>query len=84
MSTGCNDSNSFVIIEGPTDLLSQPDTKDTLGNTVVATLQSGDKGKVIHTRYSKSFMFYKIKLDDGRTGYVMYGDKFKVVEDGKR
>ena len=82
--TGCNGTNSFVIIEGPTDLLSEPDTKDTPGNEVVATLQKGDRGKVIHVRYSKSFMFYKIKLDDGHTGYVMFGDKFKVVEAQKK
>lgn len=80
---GCNDTNSFIIIEGSTDLLSEPDTKDTPGNMVIATLQKGEKGKIIHTRYSKSFMFYKIKLDDGRSGYVMFGDKFKVGEDQK-
>jgi hypothetical protein len=78
---GCGDTTAFVVIEGPTHLLAKPDTEDTHGNKVVATLKKGEKGKIIHIRYSKSFMFYKIKVDDGRTGYVMYGDKFKVVKE---
>ncbi len=51
---------------------------------VIAVLEKGDRGRVIHIRYSKDFMFYKIKLDDGRMGYVMYGDKFKVVKKDKK
>jgi len=82
--TGCKDTNSFVIIEEPTDLLSEPDWKDAPGNKVIALLQKGERGKVIHVRYSKDFMFYKIKLDDGRTGYVKFGDKFKVIEEQKK
>jgi len=46
---------------------------------IIATLVQGNVSEVIQERYSKDFMYYKIKLSDGRKGYVWVGDKFNVV-----
>lgn len=75
----CHNANSFALIEGPTELLVEPEWKDAPGNQVITILQKGERGRVIHVRYSKSCMFHKIKLDDGRAGYIMFGDKFRIL-----
>ena len=52
---GCNDTNSFVIIEGPTELLAEPDFKDAHGNKVIAVLEKGERGRIIHISIFEGF-----------------------------
>src|SRR5690242_18405118 len=48
-------------------------------NLTIAVLQKGESVDVITARYSKEFMFYKVRLKDGRKGFVMYhASKFRV------
>jgi hypothetical protein len=54
--------------------------KNEPGNKIVGTLSSGELVPVLATRHSKEFMFYRVKLADGREGYVMFGDDFKVEQ----
>ena len=46
---------------------------------VIAVIAKGTVSDVIQERYSKDFMYYKIKIRDGREGYVWVGDKFTVM-----
>ena len=78
-ASSCNEKRATVIIQKPTELLYKADIKDAPGNKVVCILRKGMTGKIVDTRYSKDFMFYKIKMGDGRTGYVIHGDNLKVV-----
>src|SRR4030042_3630128 len=63
-----------VIIEQPTDLLLKPVDKEAL-----TTLQTGEEGRIIHSRYFKGIIFYKIELNDGRKGYVMGRNNLRVI-----
>ena len=67
-----------MVIEGPTELLYEPDPIYVSGN-VLATLQTGERGKLLWIRYSKDTKFYKIYLRGGRFGYVMDGSNFRLV-----
>lgn len=75
--SGCRDQGT-VVIEGPTKVYAEPDVENAAGNRIVDILQPGTKGRVVDVRYSKDFKFYRIRLKDGRTGYVMHGDSFRV------
>jgi hypothetical protein len=56
-----------------------PSSGPPMQKQIIATLVQGNVSEVIQERYSKDFMYYKIKLSDGRKGYVWVGDKFNVV-----
>jgi len=67
-----------VIIEGSTELLYMPDLIYGPQN-VLANLQTGERGKLLWSRYSKDAKFYKIYLGDGRCGYIMDGGNFRFA-----
>lgn len=76
----CKNSEFIVVAEEPTRVFkSYPDSGPPKQDEEIAILNKGETGVVIHSRYSKDFMFYKIRLKDGREGYVWVGDKFSVV-----
>ena len=76
---GCRKQGS-VIIEETTNLYQRPTWPDTTNNTVIAVLKKDEKGQILAIEYSKDFKYYKVRFDDGRVGYVIYGDKFRVVQ----
>jgi hypothetical protein len=76
---GCKAGELTIIIEKPTELLSKADLKDASGNKVILILEKGVKGSVIKSEYSKDFMFYKIRTEDGHVGYVLYGDNLRIL-----
>lgn len=76
----CSNADMLVIAEGSIKVYKDyPESGTPSQDKVIAVLNQGETGDVIHTRYSKDFMFHKIRLKDGREGYVWFGDKFKVV-----
>ncbi len=78
--TSCKKAETMIVAEEPTKVFkSYPDSGPPKQSEVLAVLNKGEFGDVIHARYSKDFMFYKIRLKDGREGYVWVGDKFRVV-----
>ena len=81
---GCNDIKDVIVVEGPTKVLSDPECSFYKGAKEIAVLDKGDKVTVIGVRYPKDCMVYKIKLADGRIGYITYGDNFKVIEENKK
>jgi hypothetical protein len=75
----CKNTDTIVTAEEPTRVFKgYPDSGPPKKDEVVAVLNKGETGIVIHSRYSKDFMYYKIRLKDGREGYVWVGDKFRV------
>jgi len=77
--SGCS-STEIVIAEEPVNVYKNyPQSGKPNQDEVITILRQGETGDVIQTRYSKDFMFYKIRLKDGREGYVLFGDKFRVV-----
>jgi uncharacterized protein YgiM (DUF1202 family) len=77
--TGCKNTDMMVVAEEPTKVFrGYPDSGPPKQDEVVAVLDKGESGTVIHSRHSKDFMYYKIRLKDGREGYVWVGDKFRV------
>ena len=71
---------SFVFIEGPTDLLrdaidGRPDSND-----ILCTLQKGDHGRILWSKYSKDAEFFKVKIDNGVMGYIYSNGNLKVLD----
>jgi hypothetical protein len=77
--SSCNEKKSAIIIQEPTELLQKADIKDAPGNNVVSVLGKGVTGQIVDITYSKDFMFYKIRTEDGRIGYVVCCDGVKTV-----
>lgn len=84
VNQGCSYKEIDIVIQGPTELLSEADYNDAPGNRIIVVLDKGVRAKVINIRYSKEFMFYKIRTEDGRVGYVKYGDNFQVFENRRQ
>jgi hypothetical protein len=76
------DTGLIVIADEPTRVFKdyQEVTYRNQGkDQVIAVMNKGETAEVITERYTKDYMFYKIRLKDGRVGYVWVGDKFRVV-----
>jgi len=82
---GCDNNDLIVVINEPTNVLAAPSLQEyEKGSSgppnVVTVLKKGETAEVIGKEYGKSYLAYKIRLSDGRTGYIIsYGDKFRVV-----
>ncbi len=79
---GCGD-NVKVIIEGPTNLLMNPyplnyPTTNPKENAVISQLKKGDEGEVLDYKYGKDFKAYKVELKNGKIGYLISGDNFRI------
>jgi hypothetical protein len=79
IGSGCGDTNSVVRAGGKVEVY-ETFPKSEPGNKVVAVLNAGESAPVLATRHSKEFMFYRVRLADGREGYVMFGDDFKLEQ----
>ncbi len=66
-----NQTEILVVVE-QTELLPKPERKDDKENKPISVLEKGTIGLIVHIRYSKEFMFYKIRLENGLEGYVMF------------
>lgn len=75
--SSCSNVDMVVVVENTVEVFEEY-PKNKPGNKLIATLSKGNKAEVIHVRYSKEFKFYRVRLEDGREGYVMFGDNFRV------
>lgn len=85
---GCS-SSSTVLIEMPTKLLKNPypidyPSTNPQPNEIVSILKVGDQGRVLDITYGKDYRVYKVKMNDGKTGYLVGGDTFKILTDRAR
>lgn len=51
-------------------------------NPQVATLQPGEKLRVLRMRYGKDFQAFRVEIHGGQTGWVVSGQGIKVVSHG--
>ncbi|MBN1907071.1 MAG: hypothetical protein JW927_18475 [Deltaproteobacteria bacterium] len=86
MSTfmACN-NNTTVLIEGPANLLKNPyplnyPSTNPQPNEVISNLKAGDEGEVLDWSYEKDYKVYKVKMKDGKIGYLIHGDNFKELK----
>jgi len=77
--TGCRQKK--VIINRQSELLLKADIWDMKNNMRIDVLKEGAKCKLINIKYTKDFMFYKVKTEDGKIGYILY-DNGNVQELG--
>jgi hypothetical protein len=77
---GCIDPGLVIVVERPTEVLPEMECNYHEGKEI-ALLNKGDSLKVIGINQLKACMVYKIKLPDGRVGYVTNNsDYVKVIE----
>lgn len=78
--SGC--AKEVAIIDKPTEVMEEPYPKHYGEKTtrVIGTLQPGQEVKVINYRYNKDFRAYKVRLPDGRVGYIIGGNEFHIVK----
>ena len=69
-----------IVAEGPTPVYSRPicfprpaDSTD-----LIHTLEVGGSARAIDFHYPKECMLWEIELEDGREGFIRYGDPFRV------
>jgi len=73
----------MAIAEGPTRVYSNYNEPDQDPKLSLVVLQKGESVDVLTKVYGKDSMYFKVRLKDGRTGYLLYhGDKFRVVPKG--
>jgi type II secretory pathway component HofQ len=77
--SGCSYDRGTIVIVKSTELLQKADRKEAEGNKVITVLREGTEAKIINVRYSKEYMFYKVRTEEGQLGYVMYGDNLNVL-----
>jgi hypothetical protein len=67
-----------VEITGPVILLEAPYPIDNGKNRILDTINQGDTVKVTKTITSKEYVALKVKLKNGKSGYIIKGDNFTV------
>jgi len=77
---GC--TNEMVVVQAPVEVFEKPFPKQYAGTTnqVIETLQKGQEVRVLGSEYGKDFLAYKVRLADGRVGYLIAGDEFKIIK----
>jgi uncharacterized lipoprotein NlpE involved in copper resistance len=76
---GCNKSDFIIVVEAPTSVYEDYPKGGPPTAKVIAILEKGETKEVLQTRYAKDCEYLKIRLQDGRTGYVGWDGKYNVV-----
>jgi uncharacterized lipoprotein NlpE involved in copper resistance len=76
---GCNKTDFMIIVEAPTSVYEDYPGSGPPTTKVIAILAKGETKEVLQTRYAKDCQYLKIRLEDGRTGYVGWDGKYKIV-----
>ena len=75
----CKENNSVIVIEGPTKCYLNLSIHFIKEVKEIAVLDKEITPKLSVSDIQRIAWFIKIKLADGRVGYITYGDKFKVI-----
>ena len=84
ISVGCDNRETLLLIEQPTEGHSIDPTPDAQGASVqpghvIAILKVGETARAIGAYHGKEYDAFHVKLADGTEGLVIAGDTFKVV-----
>ena len=75
---GCAKKDRFVIQQTVTVYESYPYGGFDNESKVIDTIHAGEVVEIIHVRYSKDAMFFKVRLENGKKGYILWGPKLGV------
>ncbi len=84
MFIGC-DNSQIMIIKKQIDVLKNPypmnyPSSNPMQNSVIDVLSKGERVKILGHIYGKDYLVYKVRLGNGRIGYVIYiEDAFEVI-----
>jgi hypothetical protein len=82
--TSCGGEKSMIIADEPTKVYSEyPDSGMPKQDKVIAVLNENETSDVLQIKHSKDFQYYRVRLRDGREGYIQFGDKFRVISKNK-
>ena len=81
---GCNSGDFVLIAETPTSVYEDYPSGGPPRAKVIAVMNKGDTAAIIHTRYAKDAAYYKVRLKDGREGYVLWEDGKVKIEPVKK
>ena len=76
---GCNNPNQLVIIQAPTSMYEDYPKSGPPTAKVIAILNKGETAEVIHVRWAKDCEYLKVRVKDGRTGYIGWDGNYKIV-----
>ncbi len=66
-----------ISIKGDTPVMLQPYSGGAVdGNQIIEVLHPGDVVKVLDLRYGKGYLAFKVRLVDGKQGYLISGSSF--------
>lgn len=83
---GCNNPETVLVIEKPTEVYSiiqtssagDPNTNVQPGN-VIATLRAGDTARAVGVYHGENRDGFKVKLANGTEGLIFASDSFRVT-----
>jgi hypothetical protein len=84
---GCDNRETILMIEKPTEVRSMDQTPSSSESTnsnvqpghVIATLKAGETAKAIGVYHGKDYDGFQVKLADGTEGLIIAAETFKVV-----
>ncbi len=82
---GCNEPETVLVIEKPTEVhgivrtSSQDPTTNVQPGNVIATLQAGETARAVGVYHGENHDGFQVKLADGTEGLIFAGDTFKVT-----
>jgi hypothetical protein len=87
ISSACDKTEAILLIERPTEV--QDGSKEPYPpewphtnrepEKIIAILNPGERVSVIGVYHGKDYDAYEVKLVDGRKGYIIAGNTFKVL-----
>jgi hypothetical protein len=88
-SVSACDKGGFVTVERPTNVLEKPfpenyPSTNPEPNAVIAVLEKGVTVELLGDKHGKDYKVYKVRLNDGRTGYILYEKDAVRVSPQKR
>ena len=80
-----HDRQHRIVVTGPLTIYQTPDEhlRDR-NNSEVARVTDKDTLKVIRIRYEKDYMVVRVRLADGRQGYIFSGANFHIFPPADR
>jgi hypothetical protein len=81
---GCNSGDFVLVAETPTSVYEDYPSGGPPRDKIIAVMNKGDTADVVHTRYAKDAAYYKVRLKDGRKGYVLWEDGKVKIEPVKK
>ena len=76
MASSCRGHPGAIVADAPLQVLEKPSPLDypstsPLPNKLLETVPAGSRLLVTDRDYEKDYMYYRVKLPDGRTGFVI-------------